>query len=533
MPHSTYLADRMGHAVIEPQGAFEAGSMQSFTLTYTAGFFGIDDTGSIKIAHRIVSDMGRPQFRDPKAAGFVSAEASNGAVLDVRYDDKQNIRPWDKTLYIKVVRGFLREGDRIVVRFGDRGGGSPGIRTQTFCEDSFEFKVLVDVFATYDYIELPHSPTIAIVPGPPVNWKAILPTLRRVGDTFRLCLKGEDAWGNPSNQCNLQATLRASHAVDGLPETVRFTPGEFATIVEGISVRQPGDLRIELLGPDGVDLGEFVPHPGDLRIELLGPDGNVLTCSNPMRIVGESPLLPYWGDLHGQSQETVGTNSPHDYICFARDRAFLDVCCHQGNDFQITKVFWRQLNDITREVNRDGMFIAFPGYEWSGNTGLGGDRNVLYLKENRGIYRSSHALLDDLSDIDTDANNIEALHERLKDEECLVFPHIGGRDSDITQSHDARLERSVEVHSAWGTFEWLVHDALEARLSCGNYREQRRPQGEIGRELSRRVHVRRLRRPDVHTRHGIDEGGNLRRAAAPAQLRHHGQPHFSRYVRHF
>ncbi len=38
----------------------EAGSTQSFTLTYTAGFFGIDDTGSIKIVHRFASDMGRP-----------------------------------------------------------------------------------------------------------------------------------------------------------------------------------------------------------------------------------------------------------------------------------------------------------------------------------------------------------------------------------------------------------------------------------------------------------------------------------------
>ena len=66
MPHSTYLPERMGTAVIEPAGSFEAGSFQSFNLTYTAGFFGIDDTGSIKVAHRFASDMGRPQLEvDP------------------------------------------------------------------------------------------------------------------------------------------------------------------------------------------------------------------------------------------------------------------------------------------------------------------------------------------------------------------------------------------------------------------------------------------------------------------------------------
>ena len=126
MPHSTYLPDRMGHAEVSPNGAFEAGSFQEFTLTYTARYFGIDDTGSIKVVHRFASDMGRPQFDDPNAPNFTTVEASNGAVLHVEYDIKRNIRPWDKTLYIKVVRGFLCEGDQIIVRFGDRRQGSPG-----------------------------------------------------------------------------------------------------------------------------------------------------------------------------------------------------------------------------------------------------------------------------------------------------------------------------------------------------------------------------------------------------------------------
>lgn len=78
MPHSTYLPERMGTAIISPTGAFEAGSYQSFSLVYTAGYFGIDDTGSIKIVHRFASDMGRPQWSDPQAANYTTVEASNG-----------------------------------------------------------------------------------------------------------------------------------------------------------------------------------------------------------------------------------------------------------------------------------------------------------------------------------------------------------------------------------------------------------------------------------------------------------------------
>src|SRR5205814_2423281 len=135
-----------------------------------------------------------------RAANYITVEASNGAVLDVLYDPKLNIRPWDKTLMIRVMRGFLREGDTITVRFGDRRQGSPGMRVQTFVEPTFEFRVLVDAFATCDYVELPIQTTISIVAGPPVTWKAILPTLRRIGEEFRLGFKGEDKWGNPSDR---------------------------------------------------------------------------------------------------------------------------------------------------------------------------------------------------------------------------------------------------------------------------------------------------------------------------------------------
>ena len=445
MPHSTYLPEKMGSAVVEPAGSFEAGSYQEFTLTYTAGYFGIDDTGSLKIVHRFASDMGRPQFENPGAANYVTVEASNGAVLHVEYDMKRNIRPWDKTLYIKVVRGFLREGDQIVVRFGDRRRGSPGMRIQTFCEDTFEFKVLVDAIATYNYVELPEQPIIKIIPGPPVLYKAILPTSRRKNEKFRLCLKGEDRWGNPSDRCNQAFSIRANMVVDALPDSLTFSSGEFSRIVEELSVAETGDLTIE----------------------LLDADGEIMARSNPCRFVESSDLLPYWGDLHGQSEETIGTNSARDFYEFARDKAFLDICVHQGNDFQITNEFWNWLNELSAEFTEDERFIVFPGWEWSGNTGLGGDRNVLHMHEGRQIHRSSHALVDDLSDIDTDATSASDLFEALKEEDCTVFAHIGGRYADIKVAHDQRIEKGVEVHSAWGTFEWLIQDAFEQGYRVG------------------------------------------------------------------
>jgi hypothetical protein len=70
MPFSTYLPEHMGSIKLTPSGPFVAGAYAELTLTYTAGTFGIDDTGMVKISWRTTSDMSKPQFADPAAPNF-------------------------------------------------------------------------------------------------------------------------------------------------------------------------------------------------------------------------------------------------------------------------------------------------------------------------------------------------------------------------------------------------------------------------------------------------------------------------------
>ncbi|MCF7838316.1 MAG: DUF3604 domain-containing protein [Candidatus Marinimicrobia bacterium] len=445
MPLSTYQQKSIGSAVVVPNTPVMAGAWTEFELVYTAGFFGLDDSGSLKIVWRFACDMAGPQFDDPTAPNYVSIIAGNGATLDYRFDIKNNIRPWDRTLYIKIVRGYFKEGDQLRIRFGDRRGGSPGIRMQTFCEDTFELKVLVDAFATCDYVELPESPTLKIIPGKAVRWRAVLPTQGTVGQPFRLCLKTEDPWGNPAPPAVEAVQLSANLAVTHLPAVVKWAAGQPVLVIENLVVAQAGDLRVQ----------------------VSDTEGNALACANPMRAVAAAGWNPYWGDLHGQSEETIGTNSIHDYFTFARDRAFLDVCAHQGNDFQITRAFWDTINQTTADFHAPGRFITFPGYEYSAHTDLGGDHNVLFLREGETIHRSSHALIADQSDADTDRYTARELFETLKDRDVFVYAHVGGRYANLRHAVGSGLTPAIEIHSAWGTFEWLLHDAFDLGLRPG------------------------------------------------------------------
>ena len=242
----------------------------------------------------------------------------------------------------------------------------------------------------------------------------------------------------------MQLRFQTSIAVEGLPETCRFEPGQRSLVLEDLQVQQEAILRIE----------------------VFDADGRHLTTSNPMA-VRDGAYAAYWGDMHGQSGESVGINTAREYFQFARNLAFLDATSHQANDFQVNEPFWRHINELTAEFHEDDRFLTLPGYEWSGNTGVGGDRNVYFRHEGRTIRRSSHALIENREAIDNDSPTARQLFEDLQNEDCVVYAHIGGRPADVAYAHDVRLETAMEIHSAWGTFEWLMADCFEQGYRVG------------------------------------------------------------------
>jgi hypothetical protein len=442
MPFSTYLPEHMGSIRLTPTGPFVAGSHAELTLVYTAGTFGIDDTGMVKVSWRTTSDMSKPQFDKPTAPNFTTVEASNGAKLEVWFD-RLNIRPYANTLLIRVGRGYLRAGDTLTIRLGDRRQGSPGYRLQTNVEEHVELKTSIDAFATYEFCELPEQPWFDLVAGPAASWKAIWPSLAVTGEPFRLAIVAEDMWGNPTADADQSFTLVPSRPLSGLPERVAIKRGDGPLVLEKLVADTAGDVELRLMA-----------------------GGEEIARANPLRVVAAAPLRRYWADLHGQSGETIGMGSAESYFRYARDLAFIDMVGHQGNDFQITDAFWEKLNRLTAEFDAPGRFVCLPGYEWSGNTGMGGDRNIFFRREGRPIRRSSHILVDGQTSTDA-IYTADELFRALEGEDAVVIAHVGGRYADLKYAHDGRLERAVEVHSTWGTFEWLLHDAFEKGYRVG------------------------------------------------------------------
>ncbi|HCL29217.1 MAG TPA: hypothetical protein DIC52_12375 [Candidatus Latescibacteria bacterium] len=434
-----------GWAELTPSTPVTAGSVGTWTLTYHVGEYGIDDGGTLKIAWRFASDWGKPQSEDPTAPNYYTVTHSGAGRVTHRWDPKGYIRPWQKCVVIDVAEWALAKGDTITVTYGDTSGGSIGTVAQTFREHTFEFKVVVDAFGTGQFVEIDSQPEIEILPDTAARLVLLAPTGVVRGEDFALGVKFEDTWGNPAGGYRGQVRFELPKGVSGLPRILNFDGSE------------GGAIRLEGLQAKGLETFTIVARAGQLSGE-----------SNPIESVEDNGgLRPFWGDLHGQSEETVGTNSVEDYFAFARDIAFVDFAGHQGNDFQISNSFWERIGRCATQFYEPGRFVLFPGYEWSATTPAGGDRNVYYLDDGQPIYRTSHWQVADHDDVATDRYPVQELFEQLKKgRPALVVPHIGGRPANL-EYHDPALEPVIEITSAWGQFEWLLEEAIERGYQVG------------------------------------------------------------------
>ena len=122
-----------------------AGSWQEIVIDYEVGAAGMADGSWFKATFRFYSDWALFQTSEPKAANYVSAEYHAGPLvpgqspatvqaLKVRFDQKGHERPFQKAIIVDTFDGFLKAGDHIIIRLGDRRFGGAGTRAQTFVE---------------------------------------------------------------------------------------------------------------------------------------------------------------------------------------------------------------------------------------------------------------------------------------------------------------------------------------------------------------------------------------------------------------
>lgn len=438
---------QVGTVELEDTGPLRAGSRTTRTLRYVVGPYGVDDGGGLKLLWTIPTDHGVPQFADPEAADFTVARHTGQARLCARWSTAAHIRPWSKGIVIDVTDGALAPGDTVEVVLGDRGAGGPGHRIQSFAEDTARIRVMVDPFATGRYYDVPGDTATPVIAGPAATLLAIADSEAVTGEPIGVTVRAIDRFGNVANDYRGRVELLidparplAGHVFD---ETDR---GVWAT-----SIRVP-------------------QRSGVVRLAVREAGGDLSAEANPTRVTASAPAAALcWGDTQGQTGETVGAGSLAGFFDYAAGPARLDFVTHSANDFQVTRAAYRDVLAMADERTDPGRFVAFAGFEWSGNTPVGGDHNVLFADNgNAPLCRSSHALVDDLDDLDTDRRTVTDLHSELRRRRsnAVTVPHVGGRLANLDLV-DPTMSPVLEIVSVHGWFEWFARDALRRGLRVG------------------------------------------------------------------
>jgi hypothetical protein len=435
----------MGTVSLTPSTPVTAGEYGTWVLTFTAGEYGIDDGGSLVVAWRSVSDWDTPQFDEPSQSGYTTVSTTGNCNLRPSYH--KFIRPFGNSILIDVTKGFIKKGDVIRLVLGDTSGGSLGMRAQSFCEREHEFRVYLDPCGTNRYEEMPDRPFVKIVPGWHHELQALVPGSVKEGEEFPIHLRVLDEFGNPTGHYSGDVFLTV-HGCSGenIPDKVHFpadTNGTFT--IEHCQLKGRGPWTLEIEDP--------------VHYYHAFSNASYATAPDEQRSL-------FWGDMHGQTKDTVGTGFLEDYYQFARDKAFVDFTGWQGNDFEITEKTWQSVRSYTKQFNKEHQFLVFLGYEWSGTTPQGGDHNVYFLDDNEFFYPSSNWTSREGS-LEQNANPLPELFEKLHNrKDVLLIPHVGGRYANLDYLNPD-FTSVIEIHSHHGTFEWFAMDAMRKHLKVG------------------------------------------------------------------
>ena len=448
-----------------------AGSWQEIVIDYELGASGMADGSWFKATFRFYSDWELFQTTDPKAANYVSAEYHAAPTLEgqspasvqkltVRFDQKGHERPFQKAVIVDTYDGYLKAGDHIIIRLGDRRFGGPGTRVQTFTEEDFKFRCYADPLGTSRFAAVTPDLDINIKPGVPAILQWAGSRIVKQGEKLPLRVRAEDEWGNTCwnhpDKVLVTATLDGKECYK--KEIKMPAKGWCVSLLEDMPTDKAGELKITASMPDHVSVKD----------------------QNFYVTVDKSLDFPriFYTDLHVHSNDTIGTNSTEYNLTYGRDVTGLDVLAFAHNDFNITNERWKKTVELIREICKDGEFIAYPGTEWCGSSCAGGDHNVVFLHDGEPEFPylkdGTHVRSVDWNE---DSGTTEAIPgawplEELwvayaKDPEGhLLIPHVGGRRC-ILDWHYPKLERLIEIGSAWGHFGWLYQDAMQRGYKIG------------------------------------------------------------------
>lgn len=322
----------------------------------------------------------------------------------------------------------VNQGESFAITVGAKGEKAAkkgGNRAQTVSQRRRQFFMYLDPSGKGRFAD-PEVFTIDIYGNKLDNIRILTPSLVGKNKRFDIIVRFEDKYGNLTSDTDDEALLELSHEL--LRENLNWK----------IFVPETGFISLPNL---------YFNEAGVFTIQLKNLKTKQVWRSSPIRCSEEASHMLLWGMLHGESEKVDAVENIDSCLRYFRDDRALNF--YGLSPFEDQKETsnedWKNCVHTTQEFSEDDRFITFIGCQWIGEPKKEGMRQIVYLKDQKGLIRKK----------DAKGATLDKLHGSFTEKEAITIPMLSmakGYSYDFANFNPA-FERVVEIYNAWGSSE--------------------------------------------------------------------------------
>jgi hypothetical protein len=377
------------------------------------------------------------QISDPKGAGYTTVKTSReGAVVVPEVVGQRGV------LNLTVTGKNLQPGDIVTVTYGDKTGGSQGVKIPGMALRYFfplcKHNDAGDTWGVQAWEKYKDAPSIEIFGNKATKFNVVANPLQEVGEKFKLKVMAIDETGNLDVNYRGTVSFQSSDSLAELPSEYTFTAFDGGMHSFEAALKSEGLNTIAVSGED------------------ITGKSNVIDVSS-----GENDSNIFFGDFHGHTWFSDGLVWIDDHYLYARDAAGLDfagVTDHAEDPFNVPKEY---VLPYANRFHESGDFVTLYSYEWTRGGGYG-HINPLFLHESEfDVFKSS------------DYTTADKLWEALKGREVIAPPHHTATQVDLGAAgfdwdhYNEEFLKTVEIASQHGISECMGKDGNPYPLRAG------------------------------------------------------------------
>ncbi|MEM7175805.1 MAG: DUF3604 domain-containing protein [Chlamydiota bacterium] len=351
-----------------------------------------------------------------------------------------------------------KAGEPITIMLGSTEAKGSGNRAQHYTRRRRPFSLYIDPKGKGDYKD-PELFYLDVRGNVLSNIRIIVPSVVNKNQRFDVIVRFEDSYGNLTGNAPEGTLIEFSY--DRLRENINWK----------LFVPETGFINLPNL---------YFNEAGIYKIQLKNLTTGEAFYSTPIKCLAE-PIHPvFWGSFHSESILYNATTDIETFLRHNRDEQALQFFGTSSfeSERETPSDVWKAIASHVSEFNEDDRFTTFLGMQWAGAAKTEGLRQIIYLKDNKGILRRK----------ESKASHLKKIYKSHTTKDFISIPSLtmGSETCYNFENFAPEYEKIVEIYNAWGSSECTEAEGNPRPIrSKGKGGMKEAKEGSIRRALSR------------------------------------------------